>query len=97
MAQELRHYECDAKKFVNLKTRLMPLWDKTLTIWESVEEKLPLQKYRHSDHSEHREVKLVTCLATNAGQRKPTWFGLTMDLMPWPVTYLLFPMFRYVP
>ena len=94
MAQELRYYKCDAAKFTSLKTRLIPLWDKTVTIWETVEEKLPLHKYRHSDFSKHRDVKLVTCLKTNADQRKPTWFGLHMDLMPFPVTYLMFPMLR---
>ena len=69
------------------------MWDTQRKIWEEVAEKLPVQKYAHSVHSEHSDKRTVTLLKN---QKMAEWYGLKKDLMPLPNTALAFPMFRYL-
>ena len=67
------------------------MWEAQRKIWEEVIEKLPLQKYAHSIHSEHKDKLTVTLLKN---QHMAEWYGLKKCLMPLPNTALVFPMFR---
>ena len=95
LAGELRHFKCSTETFINLKTQLVPMWEKQRRIWEEVIERLPVQKYQYSIHTDHFEKKNypITMLKD---QQMEEWSGLKKSLMPLPNTVMMYPMLRYV-
>ena len=94
LAGELRRTKCTTELFISLKTLLVPMWERQRKIWEEIIEKLPVQKYKHSEYSEHHKLKAVTLLKD---QKMTEWFGLQKCFMPLPNSVMAFPMWRYVP
>ena len=93
-AGELRHYPCTTETFIGLFTTMLPTWESLRPKWEEIIQKLPIQKYRHSQFSEHHGLKVMSLLEN---QKMSQWYGLKKDWMPLPNCSMLFPLFRYLP
>ena len=94
MAGELKRYPADTTTFISLHHRLVPMWNQQKGIWLEVIQKLPIQKYAHSRHSEHADKMTVKMLTTTRGQKADCWFGIYKKYMPLPTTTMIYPELR---
>ena len=76
--------------------KMLPMWDEQKTKWLEVIEKLPVQKYAHSRHSEHANRNTVSLLGTIRGQKSDSWYGIHKKYMPLPTTCMIYPRLRYL-
>lgn len=96
LAGELKRYPTTTAVFISMHECMLTMWLQQQERWLVVIEKLPVQKYVHSRHSEHADRSPVLILETAEGQNKAVWFHIHKKYMPLPNTCIIFPMLRYL-